>query len=258
MTSSAAALAGWPIAAAGLGAAAIMRSRLCRHMEAVARACHELRGPLTAVRLGLELGGRVRQLPYNRLRAIELELERAALALDDLAAAPRRGVIGGGAASGSRGGGEEVDIGELVSDSVEAWRTVARARDVALCLEPASAGLVVAGERLRLAQAIGNLIANAIEHGGGLVEVRVRGEEKRIRVEVVDGGPGLPAPIDELVRRRRRKRRRVDKERGHGLAIASAIATAHGGRLAGAPTERGARVVLELPADRRTTLSEHA
>jgi signal transduction histidine kinase len=36
--------------------------------------------------------------------------------------------------------------------------------------------------------------------------------------------------------------------RGHGLAIACSVARAHGGRLASAPSERGARLVLELPA----------
>ena len=52
-------------------------------MEAVARACHELRGPLAAARLGLELGVRVGELSPAQLRALELELGRASLALDD-------------------------------------------------------------------------------------------------------------------------------------------------------------------------------
>jgi signal transduction histidine kinase len=104
----------------------------------------------------------------------------------------------------------------------------------------------VRGERLRLAQATGNLIANAIEHGGG--EIRVRGalahERACVCIEVVDAGPGLPAPVADLARRPRGGR----GARGRGLAIAATIARDHGGRLAAAPCERGAWLVLELPA----------
>ncbi len=96
---------------------------------------------------------------------------------------------------------------------------------------------------LRLAQACGNLVANAVEHGGGLVHVRVLPAGGHVRVEVADDGPGLPAPVTALVAAARGRR----SHRGHGLAIAAAIARRHGGRLTTAPAERGARVVLELP-----------
>jgi signal transduction histidine kinase len=100
------------------------------------------------------------------------------------------------------------------------------------------------GDRLRLAQATRNLIANAIEHGGGTVEVRGRRAGDAVRIEVIDRGPGLPAPVAELVRLARGGRGR----RGRGLAITTAIAADHGGRLAAAPSDHGARLVLELPA----------
>jgi signal transduction histidine kinase len=102
----------------------------------------------------------------------------------------------------------------------------------------------VVGDRVRLAQAIDNLIANAVEHGGGEVGVRGSVESGAVRIEITDGGPGLSAPIAELTRRACRGRR----GRGRGLAIASDSARAHGGRLAAAPSERGARLILELPA----------
>jgi signal transduction histidine kinase len=63
----------------------------------------------------------------------------------------------------------------------------------------------------------------------------------RVRVEVHDAGPGLPAPVGELIRGRRRR------PRGRGLAIAAGIAERHGGRLAAAPSADGACLVLELP-----------
>src|SRR5438309_630216 len=82
--SPAIALAGWLSAAvAAVICVGVRRSRSTT-MEAVARVCHELRGPITAARLGLQLGARTAELSPARLRAIDLELGRAALALDDL------------------------------------------------------------------------------------------------------------------------------------------------------------------------------
>jgi signal transduction histidine kinase len=200
-----------------------------------------LRGPLSAVRLGLELGVRPGQLSPDKLRAIELELGRASLALDDLARAPH----------GRRHDGcarELVDIEELLAHSVEAWRAAAESRGGELRLSCDGRVPTVLGERLRLAQATGNLLANAIEHGGGTVEVRARTLGGAVRIELADEGPGLSRPLSELTRSGRRGRDRARANaRGHGLAIVSAIAEAHGGRLAAAPCERGARLVLELP-----------
>jgi signal transduction histidine kinase len=73
--------------------------------------------------------------------------------------------------------------------------------------------------------------------------VSCRIDAARVLIEVVDGGVGLPAPVAELTRRARGGR----GTRGRGLAIAAAIAADHGGRLASAPSERGARLVFELP-----------
>ncbi len=230
-------LGGWLAAGgAGLAAGAAWRALIGR-MESVARACHELRGPLTAVRLGLQLGASTGDLSPARLRAIDLELGRAALALEDLDIARTRRLV-------SWHPPEPVEFAALLADSVEAWRPAAAAGGIELDATWSGPSVCVWGERLRLAQATGNLIANAIEHGGGAVEVRGSARAGRVRVEVSDAGPGLPAPVAELARRPQRGRGR----RGRGLAIATAIVASHGGRLAAAPSPRGARLVLELPA----------
>jgi signal transduction histidine kinase len=242
MTIATITLCGWLAAAVAAVAAVIARRSLEFRMEAVARACHELRGPLTAARLGLELGVRGGELSPAQLRALDLELARAALALDDLAAAR--------AAGREQRGEELVDISDLLADSVEAWRPAAAAAGALLELQWFGAPARVVGDRLRIAQATGNLIANAIEHGGGAITVRggaVTGrgetEPESVRVEVLDGGPGLPASVAELTRRPRAG----VEGRGRGLAIAESIARDHGGRLAAGPCEHGARLVLELP-----------
>lgn len=232
---AAVAVGGWVAASFAAVLALIARRSLAFRMEAVLRACHELRGPLTAAQLGLELSIRTGEASLARLRAIDLELSRAALALDDLDRAPGRG------RPESRW--ELVDVDELLVESVEAWCPVAAEQGVELQLAWPGACAELWAERVRLAQAVGNLISNAIEHGGGRVEVRSGMGERGLRIEVLDGGPGLPAPVAELARRPRAGRGR----RGRGLAIASAIAEGLGGRLASAPAERGARLVLELP-----------
>jgi signal transduction histidine kinase len=230
-------LGGWVAAGVVSATVVIVWRTLDRRMEAVARACHELRGPITAARLGLSLESRVGEPSPARLHAIDTELGRATLALQDLAdlrdRRPRLRQL------------ESVDLQALLADSVEACRGGASAAGVSLRMRWSGGGAAVHGDRLRLAQATGNLIANAIQHGGAEVEVRGSVRGCSIRIEVIDDGPGLPAPVAELTRRARHGR----GAHGRGLAIASAIADAHGGRLAAGPVQRGARVVLEFPAE---------
>ena len=209
----------WALAASALH----LRGR--RQLVRAARAGHEVRGPLCTAQLalaGLERTARV--------EAIGLELRRAELALEDLSGPGRR-----------RRPIEPVDVAALLSGAAPAWRALAEAHGATLAVEPGAARVV--GDELRLAQACGNLVANAIEHGGGLVRAQSSTVGGRVRVEVRDAGPGLPAPVGELVAAARGRR----SPRGHGLAIAAAVAERHGGHLASVPAARGAHLVLELP-----------
>ena len=243
------AAAGWAAAAVAAIAALIAAASRARARERVARAAHELRGPLTAARLGLELAGRPGQRTSAILRSVDLQLARAALALDDLGAAHAHRNPGARVAQV-----ELVELAGLVADCLTAHAGLAEARGVQLVTAPSGRSTAwVEGDRTRLAQALSNLIANAIEHGSGStqqgrVEVAVREDGiAAVRIEVRDSGPGLPARVDDLVGRPRGGRGR----RGRGLAIAAGIAAAHGGRLWAAPSAQGARLVLELPAAER-------
>jgi signal transduction histidine kinase len=77
-----------------------------------------------------------------------------------------------------------------------------------------------------------------------VVRVRIRAGGAHVRIEVADDGPGLPMSVTALTASARARRGR----RGHGLAIAAAIAEHHGGRLHAAPSDAGARLMLEMPA----------
>jgi signal transduction histidine kinase len=226
--------AGW-LSAIGVGTAG--RLALARRMALIARACHELRGPLTAARLAVRLAALANggDAPRGPLAAIDMELGRADLALADLSAAQRGGRAGDRLAT--------FELAPLLADAVTARCAEASATGVRLRLEPPPPDVLLRGDRTRLAQACGNLLANAIEHGGGEVLLRARASRHTVRIEVLDDGPGLPAPVAELVRAARGSR----SQRGHGLAHAADVAARYGGRLAAAPSERGARLVLELP-----------
>ena len=76
----------------------------------------------------------------------------------------------------------------------------------------------------------------------------MRATTGHVRVEIADDGPGLPTSVTALTAAARTRRGR----RGHGLAIAAAIAEQHGGRITSAPSPAGARLMLELPAAART------
>ena len=223
---------GWMAAGVMTAMWVLGRRALDSRMEAVTRVCHELRGPLTAAQLGLELGSRSLTLSADQMRAIHSELGRATVALDDLAAARQ-----------NRRAPERLDLAVLLAESVAAWRPVANRAGVGIDLQVAADLPRVDGDRRRLCQATGNLIANAIEHAGRSVCVRASWRSERIRIDVIDDGPGLPAPVAELARHARRGR----GLHGRGLAIATAAATAHGGRVTAEPASRGAHLVLELP-----------
>lgn len=233
--SAAATLAGWVAAGVVAAVMIVVRRMTGSRMEAVARACHELRGPLTAARLGLSFGSRCGELSPDRLRAIDTELERATLALQDLNEFGREGL--------RMRELEKLDVHELMVDCTHAGYGLADLMGATMMGSWDGPRVSVWGDRLRLAQALGNLIGNGIEHGGGVVRVRGMVGGGTVGIEVSDDGAGLPAPLAELIRRPRRGR----AARGRGLAIAAAIAEAHGGRVRTAPADRGARVILELP-----------
>jgi len=228
---SAVALAGWAAALCACGGASWLWTQLSRRVELVADAGHELRGPLCAARLGLHGLG-----DEERASAVDLELRRAALALDELVAAGR------GRRLGPRVG--LVDVGALLDDGAEAWQPLAAAFGGVVIVEPMRGRALVRADPGRLAQACGNLVANAVEHGGSPVRVRGRVVAGRVRIEVSDTGPGLPAPVAELVARRRGR----GAPRGRGLGIAARTAESSGGRLSSAPSAAGARLVLEFPS----------
>ncbi|HVE67332.1 MAG TPA: hypothetical protein VNB64_02000, partial [Solirubrobacteraceae bacterium] len=131
------AFTGWLAAAVGVAAAAAVRRESARRAELVVRACHEVRGPLQAARLGLHLLGQPGARAKPRVAAIDLELRRAGLALEDLHAAR--------AGARTRDRSETVDVAALVRDAAAAWEPAATAAGAALRLDPSGGRPLVRG-----------------------------------------------------------------------------------------------------------------
>jgi signal transduction histidine kinase len=217
-------------AMAALGFAAHGHWVVRRLRERAARVAHEVRGPLSAAHLALHGAARRGEIRPVLVAALELELRRAALALKDpLAARP-----------------DDVDLHALLAVQLQTWRDVAAIHDKTLTLEVGPGTALVHADVLRLGQALGNVVANAIEHGGGQIVIRTVHAGDRIRVEVTDGGTGLPASVAELSRRPRAGR----GARGRGLAITRAVLVHCGGQIFALSTAPG--VAIDLPLGSRS------
>jgi len=110
---------------------------------------------------------------------------------------------------------------------------------------------VIVGDRLRLEQALGNIVDNALRYGDGNVTLRAATREGSVEVHVLDEGSGFePAFIDRAFERFSRgdDARRTDGS-GLGLAIVETVARAHGGTAHAADRpEGGADVWIALPS----------
>ncbi len=221
-------LAGWALSLAFgcLLARCHVRNRAMR--ARVADALHELRRPLQAMALAGDQAAMARQL------------EAALPALEDL----QRGFLGASPGLLLR----RVELRPLVEAAVGRWGSQAEdsSAGVELLWSAGDARAVV--DTRRLAQALDNLIANALEHGHSPVIVEAAPCAAGLRLSVrnrvrsTGGGGELP---------NRGALAGGSKARGHGLRIVSAIASAHGGRFLFDCSAGWAVGVLELPLARR-------
>jgi two-component system, OmpR family, sensor kinase len=213
---------------------------LARERRFVSDASHELRTPLALLKTELELALREGRSPAQLRAAIEsasAETDRLARIADDLLLLAR-----------SEQGHLRLQLEPL--DAAELLRTVAgrfsRSADVSV----EAGGGRLDGDRLRLEQALGNLVDNAVRHGGGRASLRAGRRNGSIELHVLDRGTGFPPAFVEHAFERfsRADEGRGGEGAGLGLAIVDTIARAHGGRARAANREKGgADVWIELP-----------
>ena len=147
---------------------------------------------------------------------------------------------------------EPVEVGELLHEVAELYEGVAEEKGVDL-VAAAPAGLRVTADRVRLRQALANLVDNAVKYTpeGGHVRLSARAEGDRVVLECADDGPGIPPEDRPRIwdRLYRGDQSRSEKGLGLGLSLVRAIAHAHGGDVTVEPAPGGGSVFrLSLPA----------
>jgi signal transduction histidine kinase len=205
----------WPLAAT-MAVLTGARIREARRRLRLNRALHELRRPLQALALSPGGAGGGGSGP----------LDLALAALDDL----------DGAVNGSERPirPRPVACRALVADALERWRAPAARAGRSLVLEWRAGAAIVYADPARVAQALDNLIANALEHGG--LRVRVAASISAVGVRIVVANERASA-----------RGARRDPRRGHGLEVVRRTAAAHGGRFALRAHGSTVAASLELP-----------
>jgi len=217
-----------------------LEAALERERSFVADASHELRTPLAHLKTELELAlrrPRSAEELEQALRSAAGETDRLVRLAEDLLVLARS------------------DQGRLAlqSEAVQANDLLAgvAGRFGADVEVVASDGLEVVGDQVRLEQALGNLVDNALRHGAAPVRLSATARNGAVELHVVDEGPGFPPEFlpHAFERFSRPDEARSGAGAGLGLALAQAIAVAHGGSAGAANrSARGADVWLVVPA----------
>jgi signal transduction histidine kinase len=210
-------VAGWSLGVTLAAALVGDRVRKARRRAALNRALHELRRPLQAMALAPASSGK---------SPAPAAAELALAALDDL----DHEINGSPRALAPR----PVACRALVEAAVERWRGPAAEARRSLELRWRAGAVMVMADPCRVSQALDNLLANAIEHGGLRVRVEAATGASRVRISV--SNTVLPTPVHA---------RRI--RRGHGLRVVASIAAAHGGRFLVQHPAGVWVAVLELP-----------
>jgi len=219
--------------------AARIESLVRGHQALMADVSHQVRTPLVALRLRLDLLAQDADEPTAaELAGAQDEIARLARLTSGLLAVAR--------AENDTVQARRVDVTTIARDRVEAWRPVAAERGVTLAVDAAAPVPVRLGQD-HLEQILDNLFANSLDalNSSGTITVLTRAAGSRAEVVVRDDGPGLTSQ-----QRRAAFHRFVTGGGGAGLglAIVDRLATANGGTATLSETPGGGlTVTIELP-----------
>jgi signal transduction histidine kinase len=206
---------------------------------------HDLRGPLTRLRNRLESLAAAEAPSREDLMDCVAQTEGV---LDTFNALLRIARVESGA---YRSAFATVDLGRIARDVCELYQAAADEHGIEL-ESRLDAHVEVFGDRELLAQALTNLLDNAVKYTprGGTIAVSLTRTEDTARLSVADSGPGIPAAEHERVLERFT---RLDQARslpgnGLGLALVKAVAAQHHGKLVLGDNAPGLVVAMELPA----------
>lgn len=223
--------------------AAQLDELLTREREFAANASHQLRTPITALRLTLEdlaLWPETHPDVARELTDAVPELDRLSSAIDELLGMSRGQRVGERA---------DVDLSALVAETAQRWRPHVEAAGKQIVIDLPAQPVVARTVSGPVAQVLDVLIENACAHGTGTITVRASDHGKYLLVGVADEGT---AHVDHEVFNRG-TRSGASNGHGLGLTIASQFATALGGYLT-VSSDPTTRFLLALPGPDATTL----
>ena len=147
---------------------------------------------------------------------------------------------------------EDLDVGDVVSDTLATAEPIARAQEVRLT-GSSDPGLVVRADGRELSRALTNLVVNALRHtpAGGSVSVSARQAGGDVAITVTDQCGGIPAAhLDRMFEPgwSGSEARTPGDGAGLGLAVVSGVMAAHGGEVSVRNTDDGCAFELTLPA----------
>ena len=226
--------------------------------EFLAIAAHELRTPITALRLNLErLVHHLARAPGDLISRSSIEssttpalrqLVRLQQLLDTLLDVSRVG------SRKLRLHIELFDMAEAARDMAQRLAMPARAAGVTLSLAVPERPTLLLGDRLRMEQVITNLLTNAFRYGGGKpVRFAVEADAEAVRLSVQDQGIGIAKQDQARIFNRFERAAAAQGTDGLGLGlfIAREIVSAHGGNLTvESEPERGSTFLVTLPRHR--------
>jgi signal transduction histidine kinase len=213
---------------------------------------HDLRTPLASMRVIIEAlaDGMVEdpETVQHYLRTAQGQIGSLSALLDDLFDMAQ---IDAGGLQLDR---QPNSIGDLISDTIEAFSALARQRNVRLegSAAPDTDPVVMDGQKV--GRVLNNLLDNALRHTptGGTVRVQASSREDEVQVEVADNGEGISEEdlphVFERFYRGEKSRSRATGGAGLGLAISAGIVEAHGGKIGvDSAVGEGTRVWFTLP-----------
>ena len=214
--------AAWPVGLTMAVAVLSDRVREKRRRRSLNERLHELRRPLQALVLSAKPAAPASPDPLELVLAALHDLERE---------------VNGERAPTRR---RPVEARMLAIAAAERWRARAAGAGRRIRVRWQCGEELADVDPVRVAQALDNLIANALEHGAGPITIEGVRRAGRIELAVRDRG----------ARRVRRVRERHDPRRGHGLRIARSLAQDNGGRLRLRVARTGTVAAIELPVAR--------